>query len=73
VVEKQLIAWGELFCAGKKLRLDISFNYIETGQLQTSLVRRGDKRSRSSATQQMHTERHTQLDAEEATTGEPSV
>jgi hypothetical protein len=73
VVEKQLVAWGELFRAGKKLRLDISFNYIETGQLQTSSVRRDDKRSRSSATQQMRTERYTQLDAEEATTGEPSV
>jgi hypothetical protein len=73
VVEKQLVAWGELFRAGKKLRVDISFNYIEAGQLQTSLVRKGDKRSSSSATQQMRTESHTQVDAEEASTGEPSV
>lgn len=73
VVEKQLVAWEELFRAGKKLRLDISFNYIETGQLQTSSVRRGDKRSTFSATQQIRRESHTQLDAEEASTGELSV
>jgi hypothetical protein len=45
VIEKQLVAWGELFRASKKLRLDISFNYLETGQLQASSARRGDKRS----------------------------
>jgi hypothetical protein len=32
IVEKQLIAWSELFRAGKKLRVDISFSYVETGQ-----------------------------------------
>jgi hypothetical protein len=32
VVEKQLRAWGELFRIGKKLRVDLSFNYLETGQ-----------------------------------------
>ena len=31
VLEKQLEAWGCLFRAGKKLRMDISFNYLETG------------------------------------------
>ena len=31
-IEAQLIKWGELFLAGKKLRVNISFNYIETGQ-----------------------------------------
>jgi hypothetical protein len=30
VIEKQLVAWGELFRAGKKLRVDLSFNYLET-------------------------------------------
>ncbi|KAE8440413.1 hypothetical protein EG329_008014 [Mollisiaceae sp. DMI_Dod_QoI] len=50
VIEKQLVAWGELFRAGKKLRLDISFNYIETGQLQTSSGKRGDKRNAEEAT-----------------------
>jgi hypothetical protein len=32
IVEKQLVVWGELFRAGKKLRVDLSFNYVETGQ-----------------------------------------
>jgi hypothetical protein len=30
VIEKQLIAWSELFRAGKKLRQNIAFNYVET-------------------------------------------
>jgi hypothetical protein len=29
VVERQLIWWGELFRAGKRLRVDLSFNYID--------------------------------------------
>jgi len=29
VVEKQLIAWGELFHAGKKLMVDLSLNYVD--------------------------------------------
>jgi hypothetical protein len=29
VVEKQLLWWGELFRAGKRLRIDLSFNYID--------------------------------------------
>jgi hypothetical protein len=31
VIERQLQAWGYLFRGGKKLRVEISFNYIETG------------------------------------------
>lgn len=31
IVEKQLLAWGELLRAGKKLRVDLSFNYLESG------------------------------------------
>jgi hypothetical protein len=30
VVEKQLLSWGELLRAGRNLRVDISFNYVET-------------------------------------------
>ena len=30
VIERQLVVWGELFRAGKKLRLNLSFNYVET-------------------------------------------
>lgn len=57
VVEKQLVAWGELFRAGKRLRVDLSFNYLETGEPLPASSRKGDKRGFSSATQQMRTER----------------
>jgi hypothetical protein len=30
VVDKQLLSWGELLRAGKRLRVDISFNHVET-------------------------------------------
>jgi hypothetical protein len=65
VIEKQLVAWGELFRAGKKLRVDISFNYLETGQ-PLPASRKRDKRGFSSATQRMLTERSTQLAEEES-------
>ncbi|PSN61086.1 hypothetical protein BS50DRAFT_535093, partial [Corynespora cassiicola Philippines] len=32
MVEKQLLMWGELFRAGKKLRVNLSFNYVDMGQ-----------------------------------------
>jgi hypothetical protein len=51
IVERQLVAWGELFRSGKKLRVDLSFNYVETGQQSTqSSSRKGDKRGSSSGT-----------------------
>jgi hypothetical protein len=70
-IEKQLVTWGELFRAGKKLRVDLSFNYLETGQQPTT--RKGDKRSFTSATQQMLGERAMQIDAEEESSGQPST
>ncbi len=30
VIERQLVAWSELFRRGKKLTVKISFNYVET-------------------------------------------
>jgi hypothetical protein len=30
VIERQLVAWGELYRAGKKLRLNLLFNYVDT-------------------------------------------
>ena len=71
VIEKQLSAWGELFRAGKKLRVDLSFNYLETGQQPTT--RKGDKRGLTSATQQMLGERAMQIDAEEESSGQASI
>jgi hypothetical protein len=50
VIENQLVAWGELYRAGKKLRLNLSFNYVDTTN---TLLRRGDKRGSSSTTRQM--------------------
>jgi hypothetical protein len=38
VVDKQLLSWGELLRAGKRLRVNISFNYVET---QAALPARG--------------------------------
>jgi hypothetical protein len=38
VVEKQLLSWSELLCAGERLRVDISFNHVET---QAALPARG--------------------------------
>jgi hypothetical protein len=56
VVERQLIRWGELFRSGKKLRVDLSFNYIELAPTSSAARNRGDKRG-SSATQRMLTDR----------------
>jgi hypothetical protein len=48
IVERQLVAWGELFRSGKKLRVDLSFNYVETGPQSTrSSSRKGDKNRRA--------------------------
>jgi hypothetical protein len=73
IVEKQLTSWGELFRAGKKLRVDLLFNYLEVGQQPAASSKRGDKRGSSSASQQMFTERAAQLDAEQDAAGQPSV
>jgi hypothetical protein len=43
VIEKQLVVWGELFRAGKRLRVDLSFNYLEIGQPLPVSSRQGDK------------------------------
>jgi hypothetical protein len=63
VVEKQLLSWGELLQGGKRLRVDISFNYVET---------QAAPPARGSTTQRMLAERAAQLDAEEAS-GTPST
>ncbi|KAK3933670.1 hypothetical protein QBC46DRAFT_348385 [Diplogelasinospora grovesii] len=64
--------WSRLFRFGKKLRIDISFNYMETGDLATS-AQQGTKRRYPSASQEMLAERATQLDAEEAVTGQSPI
>jgi len=64
VVEKQLLSWGELLRAGRNLRVDISFNYVETQATASASAARG-----GSATQRMLAERAAQLDAEEMSGG----
>ena len=73
LIEKQLLDWGDLFLAGKKLRLVISFNYMENTSSSNVSGRTTDKRGTSSATQRMLQERDRQIYAEEAASGEPSA
>lgn len=72
VVERQLIRWGELFRAGKRLRVDLSFNYIDASSQLASTANRGNKRG-SSATQRMLADRTTYIGDEQETSGGPSV
>ena len=72
VIEKQLIRWGELFRAGKRLRVDLSFNYLDASSQPASTANRGNKRG-SSATQRMLAERASQLQAEQEESGSPSI
>jgi hypothetical protein len=39
VIERQFIAWGELCRAGKKLKLTLLFNYVDTSLSTTTSVR----------------------------------
>lgn len=71
-VERQLLRWAELFRVGKKLRVDLSFNYIETAGATSAIATRVHKRG-SSATQRMLADRASQLDAEQQTGGGASV
>ncbi|KAJ5531481.1 hypothetical protein N7527_004874 [Penicillium freii] len=64
-VEKQLLRWGELCRRGKKLRLSITFKYVEDDRLSKTALGRVEKRGRLSVTKRMLNERDVQLDAEE--------
>jgi hypothetical protein len=72
VVEKQLLQWGELFRAGKRLRIDLSFNYLDAFSQPASTANRGNKRG-SSATQRMLAERASQLQEEQEKSGSRSI
>lgn len=56
-VEKQLLAWGHMHRLGKKLRLQISINYIEDSGL---LPSRTEKRGKSLVTERMLADRDAQ-------------
>ena len=72
-VEKQLLKWGELFRQGKKLRLSITFKYVEDDRLSKTTAGRVEKRGRSSVTKRLLDERAAQLDAEENVSGQESI
>ncbi|KAM3066504.1 hypothetical protein ACMFMG_012002 [Clarireedia jacksonii] len=74
LIERQLILWGSLFRAGKKLRVNISvnYNYVETSQLSAKSSRNIDKRG-SSTTQRMLIERAAQLDVEQESSDQLST
>lgn len=68
-IEKLLQTWARLYRLGKKLRLQISINYIDDNE---SLSSRNDKRGKSSVTKKRLAERDVQIDAEESS-GQYSV
>jgi hypothetical protein len=72
-IENRFLAWGELFRAGKRLLLNLSFNYIDTSQSTTTSLQRAERRVYPSTTQQMLAERAAQLDAEQVSSGQLST
>ena len=72
ILERQLQAWSKLCRAGKRLRIQMSFNYIEASRSRNTTARQGTKQGFSSTSQQILSERAIQLDAEEAS-GQPSI
>jgi hypothetical protein len=71
IVEKQLVQWGNFFQNGKKLRVDIIFNYVEAVQQSTaSSSKRGGKRGSSSAIKGMLTDLATECNAEKESSGQ---
>jgi len=72
VVERQLLAWGDLLRTGRKLRVNLSLNYVDTQPVNTAVPRREGKLG-SSATRRMLAERTAQLNSEEDITGQPSI
>jgi hypothetical protein len=70
-VARQLVRWGELLRVGKKLRVDLSFNYVELTTSAAQASRAGQRGS--SATLRMLADRALQLDAEQDSGGRSSV
>jgi hypothetical protein len=73
-VKRQLVEWGELFRAGKKLILEMTFNYLaeDHGSLvPVSSAKRAGKHGSGSATRSMLAERAVEIDAEQEATEQP--
>jgi hypothetical protein len=65
IVERQLQAWSHLLRIGKKLRVNVSFNYMESSK--------ASRTARRGATAAALVERNTRLDAEQAVSGGPDA
>ena len=72
-IEEQLVEWGELCRAGKKLRVDLSFNYKDSIPDEATAFSSRGARGRTSATSLMLAEQARQIDAEEASTGHTAI
>lgn len=72
-IEDQLLAWGELCRAGKKLRVNLAFNFRDVPQAESTQVRAGNRRGRRSATQAMHAERAAQIAADQEDSDQPAL
>ncbi|KIW22004.1 uncharacterized protein PV07_12589 [Cladophialophora immunda] len=74
VANNQLLDWSPHFQKGKKLRVNLSFNFVEqNAQSASRSARRGDKRGRKSASSGMLADRDREIAAEQDATGEPPV
>ena len=74
VADQQLLDWSPYFVKGKKLRVNLSFNYVENNSQSASRsARRGDKRGRTSTTSRMLEDRCRELEMERGETGRPTI
>jgi hypothetical protein len=67
-LEKQLHQWSNLLRIGKKITIEIAFNYRGDDDGHSMPSRRVEKGGRVSATSRMLAEREAHIDAEEETT-----
>jgi hypothetical protein len=74
VADKRLLDWSPYFQKGKRLRVNISFNFVEPNSESASRsARRGDKRGSTSASSRMLAERDRQLETEREVTGRQPI
>ncbi|KAL0929467.1 uncharacterized protein CTRU02_215633 [Colletotrichum truncatum] len=73
MLERQLERWSQFFRAGKNIRIDMSFNYMETEESRTAAAPRGTKRGFASVSGERLAERDARINAEEQVLGRPSL
>jgi len=73
IIDRKLESWSHLFRIGRELRIDITFNYIETGKGAGSPAGRSSKRGFHSTTEEQLAKRARQLDAEELSVGHEPI